>query len=75
MAAAWTNSEISQRDLTRAQEPGKVLGALTNNVLEGNGGAFAYAIEGGAACLPTDLHGLTQPQGAGCDLGAFEVEP
>jgi hypothetical protein len=61
--------------LTQAQELGKVLGALTNNVLEGNGGAFAYTIEGGGACLATDQRGLTQPQGAGCDVGAFEVEP
>jgi beta-glucanase (GH16 family) len=109
---------------------------LTNNILQGNGGAFACAIEGGgaatitsgggnvisdgscnpeatdqsstdallepladnggptlthalgvgsaaidaagaAACPATDQRGVTRPQGAGCDAGAFErmIEP
>ena len=106
---------------------------LTNSVMEGNGGAFACAIEGGGAatitsgggnviadgscnpggddlantdallepladnggptltyalgagspaidfalagaCPATDQRGVTRPQGAGCDAGAFEVE-
>ena len=109
--------------------------ALTNNVLEGFGGAFACAIEGGAAatitsggsnvisdgscnpngttdqastdallgiladnggptlthalgvgspavdtatavaCPATDQRGVARPQGAGCDVGAFEFGP
>ncbi len=27
-----------------------------------------------AACLATDQRGVTRPQGAGCDIGAYEVE-
>jgi len=27
---------------------------------------------GGASCLPTDQRGITRPQGAACDIGAFE---
>ena len=107
---------------------------LTNNVLEGNGGAFACAIEGGGAatitsggsnvisdgscnpvgsdlsftdallgpladnggptlthglpagspaidaadagaCPAVDQRGVSRPQGAGCDVGAFEFVP
>ncbi|MEJ2266870.1 MAG: CSLREA domain-containing protein [Anaerolineales bacterium] len=52
--------------------------------LQDNGGgtltqALIYgspAIDAGdnAICPPTDQRGVTRPQGAGCDIGAFEVE-
>ena len=107
---------------------------LTSSVMEGNGGAFACAIEGGGAatitsggtnvisdgscspigtdqsstdavlgpladnggptlthalgagspaidaadagsCTATDQRGVARPQGAGCDVGSFELEP
>lgn len=29
----------------------------------------------GGACSPTDQRGITRPQGAACDIGAFELSP
>ncbi|MGI8689692.1 MAG: choice-of-anchor Q domain-containing protein [Thermomicrobiales bacterium] len=33
------------------------------------------AIDAGGACLATDQRGVTRPQGAACDIGAFEYAP
>ncbi len=35
--------------------------------------AASPAFNAGADCPPTDQRGVARPQGAGCDLGAFEV--
>jgi CSLREA domain-containing protein len=33
------------------------------------------AIDAGTDCPPTDQRGVARPQGAGCDIGAFELVP
>jgi hypothetical protein len=39
-------------------------------------GAGSPAIDaGGSECAPTDARGVARPQGAGCDIGAFELAP
>ncbi|MGI8854357.1 MAG: choice-of-anchor Q domain-containing protein [Thermomicrobiales bacterium] len=54
------------------------IGPLANN----GGPTFTHALSqgspavdmGGAACLPTDQRGIARPQGAACDIGAFELQ-
>lgn len=36
--------------------------------------ASSPAIDAGANCVATDQRGVSRPQGAGCDIGAFEVD-
>jgi hypothetical protein len=38
-------------------------------------GSPAIDAADGTACPPTDQRGVARPQGAGCDVGAFELEP
>lgn len=57
-----------------------LLGALANNGGETDTMALqagSPAIDAGdaALCLPTDQRGEPRPSGAGCDIGAYEVEP
>jgi beta-glucanase (GH16 family) len=44
----------------------------THRLLAASGGIDAA---NGAACPATDQRGVTRPQGAGCDIGSFELEP
>ncbi len=49
-------------------------GGFTKTMALGRGSA---AIDAGAVhtiCLPTDQRGVSRPQGAGCDIGAYEVK-
>ncbi len=54
------------------------IGPLANN----GGPTFTHALSqgspavdmGGTTCLPTDQRGITRPQGAACDIGAFELQ-
>jgi hypothetical protein len=45
-------------------------GGLTHAVFPGS-----PVIDKGADCLPTDQRGISRPQGAGCDIGAYEYVP
>ena len=59
------------------QDP--LLGPLADN----GGDTFTHALlpgspaidAGGATCLPTDQRGVARPQGAACDIGAYEALP
>jgi predicted outer membrane repeat protein len=62
-----------------------VLGSLQDNggptethaLLEGSPAINAIPVDGSAGCgtdILTDQRGVARPQGAGCDIGAFEVE-
>jgi hypothetical protein len=65
--------------------PGDKVGEPGLGPLQGNGGplptqaigAASPAHDGGAAsgCAPTDERGAIRPQGAACDIGAFELAP
>ncbi len=64
------------RDRTHASSPGLDAIAdnggptLTHALQEGS-----FALDGGVTpCPPTDQRGVTRPQGALCDIGAFEFE-
>jgi hypothetical protein len=54
------------------------IGPLANN----GGPTFTHALAqgspavdtGGASCPPTDQRGITRPQGAACDIGAYELQ-
>jgi hypothetical protein len=54
------------------------IGPLANN----GGPTFTHALaqgspavdKGGAACPPTDQRGIARPQGAACDIGAYELQ-
>jgi hypothetical protein len=54
------------------------IGPLANN----GGPTFTHALAqgspavdaGGASCPPTDQRGIARPQGAACDIGAFELQ-
>ena len=51
------------------------LGGLANNTGPTNTHALptgSPAIDTGGSCPPTDQRGVSRPQGAGCDVGAFE---
>ena len=63
----------------------QIVGAAGLGPLSDNGGPTAtHALETGspaldtadpAGCPATDQRGVTRPQGAGCDVGAYEREP
>lgn len=56
------------------------LGAVADNggpvptSLPGPGSVLVDAVPSGACSVPTDARGVSRPQGAGCDVGAVEVE-
>ena len=47
---------------------------LTSALLPGSPAINAVPVSG-AGCPPTDQRGVARPQGAGCDIGAYEVAP
>jgi len=46
-------------------------GGLTNTMALGNGSS---AIDAAGFCIATDQRGVSRPQGAGCDIGAYELD-
>jgi Zn-dependent metalloprotease len=61
--------------------PGSPLNAKLGNLLDNGGGMLTHALLPGspaintgdpATCAITDQRGVTRPQGAACDIGAFE---
>lgn len=89
-APRFTLIESVQPTCNRAADPGNnIIGQDPGlAALADNGGPVptqalspgSVAIDKGGStgtdvCLPTDARGITRPQGAGCDLGAFERSP
>jgi CSLREA domain-containing protein/uncharacterized repeat protein (TIGR01451 family) len=67
-------------DAGSKQNTNPLLGGLANNGGETDTLALqpgSPAIDAGtnAGCPPTDQRGVTRPQGAACDIGAFELVP
>lgn len=54
------------------QGSAEVSDAMMTSALDPDGPAVDA---GGADCVATDERGIPRPQGAGCDIGAFELEP
>lgn len=50
------------------------LGALTNGTIPLNAGSVAIDAGNMGVCPSTDQRGVARPQGAGCDVGAYEFE-
>lgn len=67
------------RDLIPAVSQSAILSPLVNN----SGSTSTHALvrgspavdAAGASCSATDQRGVTRPQGAACDIGAFELTP
>lgn len=56
--------------------------ALLGPLADNGGGTFTHAllagspaIDRGSGCAPTDQRGVPRPQGAACDVGAYELVP
>lgn len=49
-------------------------GGFTKTMALGQGSAAIDAGSVHTICLPTDQRGVSRPQGAGCDIGAYEVK-